>query len=162
MSNYLWRVASAAIAHPTVPARARPRLLREAGHRVGQRLEMYSGAHLGSPDIGFGDDVFVNHGLFYDGEAPAFVGDRVAFGPHVSLITATHEIGGARRRCSPTPQARPIVIESGCWLGAGVIVLPGVTIRAGCVIAAAALVSAGTEPNGLYRGMPARRGRELE
>jgi acetyltransferase-like isoleucine patch superfamily enzyme len=50
-----------------------------------------------------------------------------------------------------------IVIEDYAWLGPRVIVLPGVTIGRGCVIAAAAVVTRDAEPFGVYAGVPARR-----
>jgi acetyltransferase-like isoleucine patch superfamily enzyme len=52
-------------------------------------------------------------------------------------------------------------IGNGCWIGAGVTILPGVTIGEGCVIGAGSVVTRSTEANGLYVGMPARRVREL-
>jgi maltose O-acetyltransferase len=51
----------------------------------------------------------------------------------------------------------PVRIGSGCWLGAGVIIVPGVEVGAGCVIAAGAVVASDLPANGLYGGVPARR-----
>ena len=55
----------------------------------------------------------------------------------------------------------PIRVEAGSWLGAGVLVLPGVTIGHGSVIAAGAVVTKSTCADGLYAGVPARRVRDL-
>lgn len=56
----------------------------------------------------------------------------------------------------------PIVIGRGCWIGANVTIMPGVTIGDGCVIGAGSLVTNDCEPNGVYVGIPARRKKELE
>ena len=161
MSDYPHRVLDAVLASAVVPVSLRARLMRRVGYDVGARLQMYAGAHLGSRRVRFGDDVFVNRGLFCDARAPVTIGNQVAFGPHVRLVTVTHDIGPAHERCVSTPIALPIVIEDGCWLAAGVIVLPGVRVRRGCVIGAGAVVTTSTEPDGLYVGVPARRVRDL-
>ena len=160
-SSYLHRLLLAAIAHPVVPVRWRARLLRRAGLVIGKRVEMYSGAHIGSTGLRIGDGVFINHGLFYDGVAAVTVGNAVSFGPHVRLVTAAHRVGPPDRRCDRTPMPFPIVIGDGCWLATAVTVLPGVTIAPGCVIANGAVVSEDTAPDGHYAGVPARRTRDL-
>lgn len=161
MSDFVHRVVDSMIAGAAVPVSLRACLLRRTGYRVGERLEMYSGAQMRSKRIAFGDSCFVNAGLFYDGCGDVTVGNRVAFGPHVRLITATHDIGPSEKRCSSHAVVRPIIIEDGCWLAAGVTVLPGVTVQRGCVVGAGAVVTASTEPDGLYLGVPARRVRDL-
>ena len=161
MSLYLHRVLDSMISSAVVPVSARSRLMRWAGYQIGRRVEMYPGSRLRSKKIVIGDGVFVNFGLFYDGNAAVVVGDRVAFGPDVNLITAPHSIVPSTKRCTASPVEEAIVIEDGCWIAAGVTVLPGVTIRRGCVIGARAVVTSSTEPDGLYLGTPARRVRDL-
>ncbi|WP_447643573.1 acyltransferase [Nocardioides zeae] len=52
-------------------------------------------------------------------------------------------------------------IGNGAWIGARALILPGVSVSEGCVIAAGAVVNRNTEPHGLYAGVPARRIRDL-
>ena len=77
-----------------------------------------------------------------------------------AVVTGSHQLGDRRRRAGP-PLPRPVRIGSGCWLGARVIVLPGVTIGPGCIIAAGAVVAQDCAADGLYAGVPARRLRDL-
>ena len=56
---------------------------------------------------------------------------------------------------------KPVTIEDGCWIGAGVTILPGVVIRAGCVIGAGSLVTKSTEADCLYYGNPAKKVHDL-
>ncbi|HEV2474158.1 MAG TPA: DapH/DapD/GlmU-related protein, partial [Chthonomonadales bacterium] len=81
--------------------------------------------------------------------------DRAALGHHVVLITATHKMECAARRCG-APEARPIRIGSGAWIGARATVLPGVTVGHGSVVAAGAVVAADVEPGWMVGGVPAR------
>jgi maltose O-acetyltransferase len=90
------------------------------------------------------------------------IGKNVRIGPYVRVITAAHEIGPPHQRCSFDVVGQTVRIRDGSWIGAGVTILPGVTIAEGCVIGANALVSHSTTPNGLYIGAPARRVRNLD
>lgn len=111
------------------------------------------------PGVIVGDGSWVNAGAFI--EDGTRIGERVAIGPSVTICTVTHEIGPESGRAGQ-PVNKPVVIGDGCWLGASVTVLPGVTIGRGCVIAAGAVVREDCAPNGLYVGVPARRARDLD
>jgi acetyltransferase-like isoleucine patch superfamily enzyme len=83
------------------------------------------------------------------------IGAKVAIAPHAALHTATHPIGFGSRRMGLTPVARPIVIEDGVWIGTQAIVLPGVHIGRGSVVAAGAVVADDVPPHVLVAGNPA-------
>jgi maltose O-acetyltransferase len=83
------------------------------------------------------------------------IGDDVAIGPYVQLLTATHPVEPGPRRDKWEGSA-PIVIGDNVWLGGGVIVCPGVTIGADTVVGAGAVVT-GDLPAGVVAvGSPAR------
>ncbi len=146
---------------PRVPQPARRRLMRRCEVHVGERTGVRHGCTFTPGKVSIGTDSFVNFGCVFDASAPITIGDGVDIGFHTELITSGHAIADDRRRAGPVFH-EPISIESGCWLGAGVKVLPGVTIRRGCIIAAGAVVTRDCQPHGLYAGVPARRIRELE
>jgi acetyltransferase-like isoleucine patch superfamily enzyme len=76
------------------------------------------------------------------------------------MTTSYHEIGASQRRQGAIEQ-QPIRVGAGTWIGTRAVVLPGVTIGPGCVIAAGAVVTKDCEANGLYMGLPAVRVRDL-
>ena len=83
------------------------------------------------------------------------MGNHVSIGHHVVMVTAEHEIGNSDARCAAlTP--RPIVIEDGCWIGAGAMIAPGITIGRGSVVSMGAVVSMDVPPNKVVGGNPAR------
>lgn len=72
------------------------------------------------------------------------------------LTTVTHEIGNSDQRAGVNLY-KSIKIDEGCWLGANVTVLPGVTIGKGCIVGAGSLVNKSLEENYMYAGVPARK-----
>lgn len=83
------------------------------------------------------------------------IGDRVMFGPNVSIMAATHETEVQSRR-ENIEYAKPVVIGDDCWIGGHVVILPGVTIGQGCTIAASSVVTKDIPPWSVAMGTPAR------
>jgi acetyltransferase-like isoleucine patch superfamily enzyme len=82
-------------------------------------------------------------------------------GARVLFLTSGHEIGPSERRAGPV-HSSPITVEDGCWIGAGSILLPGVTIGRGSIVAAGSVVTKDVAPDTLVGGIPARPIRELD
>jgi maltose O-acetyltransferase len=139
-------------------------LLRRCGLRVGAQTTIKAGCTFeGTPRITIGENCFVGAECFIEAAAAEIaIGDHVFMAHRVNLITATHAIGDRTQRASLPQVRKPLLIGDGCWLGTSALVLPGVTIGSGCVIAAGAVVTADCEPDGVYAGVPARRVRDLE
>jgi maltose O-acetyltransferase len=140
--------------------RVRTVLYRAAGVKIGARSLVFGTLRLMGPGaiaerFTVGEDCVLNAPFFADLSGPITLGKGVTIGHHSRLITAEHAVHRAGRRAGVvTP--RPIVIEEGAWLSAGVTVLPGVTIGHGSVVAAGAVVTADVAPNTLVGGVPAR------
>ena len=81
-------------------------------------------------NIVIGDDVYMNFNCVVLDCAAVRIGDRVLIAPGVQILAATHPLDVAERRTG-RELARPVTIGDDVWLGAGVIVSPGVTIGAG-------------------------------
>lgn len=148
------------VASPVFSTRVRVRLLRLSG--VDARIcgVWPHVRFVGGQNVTFADGVFVNSGVVFDARAEIELGPNVAVGPGAQFITSSHHLGSPDRRAADEVFA-PIVVEPGCWIGAGAIILGGVRIGRGCVIGAGAVVTRDCEPNGLYVGIPARRQRDL-
>jgi len=141
------------------PTKLRLRALRLIGVKAGKG-EIRAGVMIAGPNLILVTGVFVNAGTSLLDQAGIVLEDNVAIAPEALLLTSGHEIGPAQRRQGKLIRA-PINVGAGSWIGARAVVLPGVTIGPGCVIAARALVTEDCEPNGLYMGMPAKRVRDL-
>jgi maltose O-acetyltransferase len=146
-----------------LPDGRRVQILRRLGYQVGPETLIWSGFRFhGEPQqIVIGSKVFINRGIDIDaGTASVRLEDGTVFGVGVVLAAGGHNISGPERRALG-PNDAPVVIGAGSWLGARVVVLPGVHVAPGCVVGAGAVVTRNTEPNGVYVGVPARRVRDL-
>jgi len=145
--------------------RLRPRLYRLAGICIGGgtviagRLRL-TGTGPVTRRLVVGDNCFLNENITFNLGASVTLADNVSVGMECLFITNTHETGTAEFRAG-TVCAQPIRVSRGAWLGARVTVLPDVTIGAGAIIAAGAVVAKDIPPNVLAGGVPAKIIREL-
>lgn len=84
------------------------------------------------------------------------IGDHVLFGPEVFLTASNYATDAGRRIMDQETVEADVVIGDDVWLGARVIVLPGVTIGSGCVVGAGSVVTRSLPPNSIAVGAPAR------
>lgn len=103
-----------------------------------------------------GKDVFINAGLTVLDTAEVVIGDRTLLGPNCQLITVGHPVDNIELRRQGWEKGQPIRIGEDCWLGAGVIVLPGVTIGDRCTVGAGAVVTRDIPADSIAVGNPAR------
>lgn len=111
--------------------------------------------------IKFGKNCFMNFDCVILDGAPVEIGDNFMAATKVQLITATHPIDAVQRTASGLEYGKPIKIGDNCWLGAGVIVLPGVTIGNNVIVGAGAVVTKDVPDNVVVVGNPARIIRRL-
>ena len=110
--------------------------------------------------VHFGNNVYANFGLTLVDDTHIYVGDCTMFGPNVVVATAGHPILPELRE-KALQLNMPVHIGRNCWLGAGVIVLPGVTIGDNTVIGAGSVVTKDIPSNVIAVGNPCRVLREI-
>ena len=116
--------------------------------------------NMGGRHIHFGKNIYVNfNGTFVD-DTHIYVGDCTMFGPNVVIATAGHPILPELREKGYQYNA-PVRIGRNCWLGAGVIVVPGVTIGDNVVIGAGSVVTKDIPSNVIAVGNPCKVLREV-
>lgn len=112
-------------------------------------------ANWGGHHVHFGNYVYANFGLTCVDDTHIYVGDCVMFGPHVTLATANHPILPELRE-KAYQYNKPIHIGRNCWIGSGVVVVPGVTIGENTVIGAGSVVTKDIPANVVAVGNPCR------
>ena len=134
------------------------RMFAEVGENV--YIEPPLHANWGGRHVHFGNNVYANFGLTLVDDTHIYVGDNTMFGPNVTVATAGHPI---------LPQLRekayqfnmPVRIGRNCWIGAGVVIVPGVSIGDNSVIGAGAVVTKDIPANSVAFGNPCRVAREI-
>lgn len=117
-------------------------------------------ANWGGKHVHFGDGVYANFGLTCVDDTHIYVGSHTLFGPNVVLATAGHPMLPELRKHG-IQYNMPIHIGENCWLGAGVIVVPGVTIGDNVVIGASSVVTKDIPSNSVAMGTPCRVVRQI-
>ena len=108
----------------------------------------------------FGKGVYANFNLTLVDDNHIYIGDSTLLGPNVVIATAGHPILPELREKGYQYNI-PVRIGKNCWLGAGVVVLPGVTIGDNSVIGAGSIVTKDIPSNVVAYGNPCRVIREI-
>jgi maltose O-acetyltransferase len=141
-----------------VPIRVmRSRIAGRCFDKAGKSINVEKNANFGT-----GAGIIIgNHsglGINCKVRGPLVIGDDVMMGPDVIIYTENHETSKTdipMRGQGSTP-AKKVTISSDVWIGARVIILPGVTIGRGAIIAAGAVVSKDVPEYAVVGGVPAK------
>ena len=136
------------------------RLLRLAGMKIDGRCMILS--PLGIRPIGGAENIEIGRGTFINSDirfgvpdGKVVIGNNVLIGARVSFETVGHSTsytpGKMRKRTTGS-----IVVGNDVWIGAGVIIVQGVTIGNGAIVAAGSVVTRNVEPNTIVGGVPAK------
>jgi maltose O-acetyltransferase len=124
---------------------------------LGQRPRFGRWVDLYSPEmIRIGDDVTLNTGCSLHGEGGITIEDNVLIGPGVSIVSVNHRFD--RTDLDIRAQGyryAPVRIERNVWIGANSVILAGVTVGNGSVIAAGAIVTKDVAAMSIVGGIPA-------
>lgn len=112
-------------------------------------------ANMGGCHVRFGSWVYANYGLTLVDDTYISVGDLTMFGPHVTVATAGHPVLPKLRE-KGLQYNMPVTIGRNCWIGAGAVILPGVSIGDNTVIGAGSVVTRDVPANVVAVGNPCR------
>lgn len=140
----------------------RQKLLKEMFAEIGEGcyIEPPFHANWAGKHVHFGKNVYANFNFTCVDDTDIYVGDYTMFAPNVVLATAAHPILPELRE-QAYQYNMPVHIGKNCWLGAGVIVLPGVTIGDNTVVGAGSVVTKDLPANVVAVGNPCRVLREI-
>lgn len=140
----------------------RAKLLKELFAEIGEGcyIEPPLHANWGGKHCHLGKNVYFNFNVTLVDDTHIYVGDYTKFGPNVVIATAGHPILPSLRE-QAYQYNMPVKIGKCVWLGAGVIVLPGVEIGDNCVIGAGSVVTKNIPANSVAVGNPCKVIREI-
>ena len=140
----------------------RQSLLKDMFAEIGENcyIEPPFHSNWGGRNIHFGNNIYCNFNTTLVDDTHIYVGDNTMFGPNVTVATAGHPINAELRKQGYQYNA-PVRIGKNCWIGAGALILPGVTIGDNVVIGAGSVVTKDVPSNVVAVGNPCKVLREV-
>ncbi len=118
-------------------------------------------ANWGGRHVYMGKNVYANFNLTLVDDSCIYIGESTMIGPNVTIATAGHPIDPSLRRAVYQYNI-PVHIGKNCWIGAGAVILPGVTIGDNSVIGAGSVVTKDIPSGVVAVGNPCRVLREID
>ncbi len=143
--------------------RIRNRYYRCLLRKMGSGCEICEGVFIAAPqNVSLGSRVTLNREVIFQpcDQATIDVGDDVCFSYRSIILTGGIDLGTLHHERIHATQS--IVIEDRAWIGAGAIILPGVTVGRGAVVGAGAVVTGNVAPHTMVAGVPAKLVRILD
>ena len=128
-------------------------LRRVLGLRLGSGSAVHMGCFFTGRDIEIGNNSVVNRNCYLDGRAGLRIGNNASISPECYLLSLDHDPQSPEFACVPGP----VSVEDYVWLGARVMVLPGVRLARGSVVGAGAVVTKSSDPYTIVAGVPAKK-----
>ncbi len=143
--------------------RARMFLIRPAFGRYGKHFIFDPDCFFSYENIEVGDDVSIGNGaVFLASESKIIIGSKVMFGPNVTVIGGDHNTSVPGKFMYDIEEKRPgddldVIFDDDVWVGSGAIILKGVRVGRGSIVAAGSLVRKDIPPYTVVGGVPAKR-----
>ena len=135
----------------------RAKMLKEMFAQIGEDCYIEPPLHSnwGGHHVHFGNNVYANFNLTLVDDTHIYVGDYTMIGPNVTIATAGHPILPELRE-KAYQFNMPVHIGKNCWIGAGAVIIPGVTIGDNTVIGAGSIVTRDIPENVVAYGNPCK------
>lgn len=123
-------------------------------------IELPLHANWGGHHVHFGSQIYANSNLTLVDDGHIYIGDKVMFGPNVTIATANHPID-AKLRGKGLQYNKDVYIGENTWIGANVVIVPGIHIGKNVVIGAGSVVTKDIPDDVIAVGNPCRVLREV-
>ncbi|MBO7519463.1 MAG: sugar O-acetyltransferase [Clostridia bacterium] len=123
-------------------------------------IELPFRANWGGHHTHWGSNIYANSNLTLVDDGHIYIGDRVMIGPNVTIATANHPVNPELRKRA-LQYNKDVHIDENVWIGANVVIVPGIHIGKNSVIGAGSVVTKDIPENVLAVGNPSRVLREI-
>jgi acetyltransferase-like isoleucine patch superfamily enzyme len=121
-------------------------------YQIGVDSSVHMGVFVTGSFIALGNNVVLNRKIYLDGRIGIKINNNVSISPEVYIVSMEHEPNDP----SFGTRGGEVIIDDYVWIGARAMILPGVRIGEGAVVAACAVVTKDVEPYQIVAGIPAR------
>jgi len=122
------------------------------GIPIGTRTSVHMGCYIAGKNITIGNHTAINRNCYLDGRVGIRIGDSVSVSPEVFIVTLSHDAQSRDFRV----YGKDVIVEDYVWIGMRAMILPGVTLGKGCVVAAGSVVTRDVAPYTVVAGVPAK------
>lgn len=145
--------------------RIRKRLMQMAGLSLDMSMAVSGPTTISPPGaaktIAIGGNSYLGPNASFGGRAGVTIGRFAQIGPNVGFHTVSHSLDFETGKARPSIE-NPILVDDHVWIGAGAMIMGGVTIGRGSVVAAGAVVTKDVPPMTVVGGVPAKPIREIQ
>jgi maltose O-acetyltransferase len=133
-------------------------LYNRLGYELAPGVTIASSAKIiGNIRVKVGQGTFIGHEtMIIGGASKVMIGDNVDISSRVNIVTGTHEVDMENERSAGHGMGKDVTIESGVWIGFGVMIMPGVKIGYKAVIGAGSVVTKDIPPYAIAAGNPCK------
>ncbi len=121
-------------------------------YSLGNRSSIHMGVFVTGDHIRIGDNVVINRKVYLDGRIGIDIKNNISISPEVYILSMEHDPNSP----SFATRGSKVIIDDHAWIGARAIILPGVHIGEGAVVAAGAIVTKDVQPYSIVAGVPAK------
>ena len=119
---------------------------------IGKRSSIHRGLEIFCDyGIVIGHDTTINKYVNLDGRGGLIIGNCVSVSPYVKILSASHQVNSSNFQYI----IKPVLIEDYVWIGTDALILPGVVLGKGSVVAAGSVVTKSVDPFTIVGGNPA-------
>ncbi|CAH8282818.1 maltose O-acetyltransferase [Mariniflexile fucanivorans] len=122
------------------------------GIKIGSGSSIHMNVIINKRNIKIGNNSAISRGCYLDGRGGLIIGNNVSVSPGVQFITASHDVNSSDFKYIK----KQIIIEDYVWIGTNAIILPGVKLCKGSVVAAGSVVSKDVEEYNIVGGVPSK------
>lgn len=146
--------------NPLFPFRGpKPVLLRLFGAKVGRGVVIHPGVNIKYPwKLTIGDHCWIGQRAWLDNIDQLTLGNHVVISQGAMIIQGSHNY----KKVDYPTMSGPVTLENGSWVGAGALVMLGVTMKSHSVLAAGSVATKDLEPYTIHQGNPAQPLRERQ
>lgn len=125
---------------------------------AGVGIQLEPGVELVYPQrINLGSHIYIGPKTYLNGRGGLHIHDHVIMAPEIVILTAMHRYKDAEMvPYDPVELLRPVTVERCVWIGYRAMIMPGVTIGEGSIVAAGAVVTKSCPPGSILGGNPAQ------
>jgi acetyltransferase-like isoleucine patch superfamily enzyme len=122
------------------------------GIKIGKGSSIHLNCFLNRLNLNIGKNTSINRKCYLDSRGGINIGNNVSISPEVHLITASHNINDSNFKF----YTKQIIIEDYVFIGTRAVILPGIILKEGCVVAAGSVVTKSFPEYSVVAGVPAK------